>query len=256
MIDGTKLVDWLHQFPPVELWLGQTIGLPVQQLETPEQRWNLVSSIGEPPPLTPQLFLSGREDACAKLKEMVSGTLVQLKLATHFPDQVVDFVSAYLAALDDETRADVAGRWLVVSGADAWNAMASQREKLVLIADSTLDLSGDAGTKLIQKARRSGHAVIFGGAAGGIPDPASAPLRAPRTHQVQQALEQAGYSEERARTLAQKQGESGTQENRGRRIGDRPRFPGHGQAWAGAVPPFLLASRSRVMRPWPAAVLG
>ena len=248
MIDGTKLVDWLHQFPPVELWLGQTIWLPVQQLETPEQRWNLVSSIGEPPPLTPQLFLSGREDACAKLKEMVSGTLVQLKLATHFPDQVVDFVSAYLAALDDETRADVAGRWLVVSGADAWNAMASQREKLVLIADSTLDLSGDAGTKLIQKARRSGHAVIFGGAAGGIPDPASAPLRAPRTHQVQQALEQAGYSEERARTLAQKQGESGTQENRGQATVSR--------AWAGAVPPFLLASRSRVMRPWPAAVLG
>ncbi len=205
VIDGTKLIDWIHQFPPVKLWLAQrTIGPAVQQIETPEQRWSLLRTIGEPPPLTPKLFLTGREEACAKLKQVVAGTAVQLKLDTHFPDHVVDFVCAYLADLDAETRLDAAGRWLVVSGAEAWNAMASQREKLILIADSSLDLSGDTGTKLIQKARRSGHAVIFGGPAGGIPDPASAPLRAPRTHQVREALEQAGYSEERARTLAQR----------------------------------------------------
>lgn len=207
VIDGTKLIDWIHQFPPVELWLAQrTIGVPAQQIETPEQRWNLVRTIGEPPPLTPKLFLTGRDEACAKLKDVVAGTAVQLKLETHFPDQVVDFVSAYLADLDTDNRTDAAGRWLVVSGADSWNAIASQKEKLVLIADSALDLSGETGTKLIQKARRYGHAVIFGGPAGGIPDPASVPLRAPRSRQLREALEQAGYSEERARTLAQRSG--------------------------------------------------
>lgn len=207
VIDGTKLIDWIQQFPPVELWLAQrTLGIPVHHLETPEQRWGLMRSIGEPPPLTPKLFLSGREEASAKLKEVVAGTSVQLKLNTHYPDHVVDFVSAYLADLDAETRTDIAGRWLVVSSAEAWNTMASQREKLILIADSSLDLSGDAGTKLIQKARRSGHAVVFGGPAGGIPDPASAPLRTPQTHQVREALEQAGYNDERARTLAQRSG--------------------------------------------------
>jgi hypothetical protein len=206
-MDGTKLIDWIHQFPPVELWLAQrTIGVHMQQLETPEQRWGLVRTIGQPPPLTPKLFLAGRDEACARLKDVVVGTAVQLKLDTHFPDHVVDFVSAYLADLEAENRADAAGRWLVVSGADAWNEMASQKEKLVLIADSALDLSGETGTKLIQKARRSGHAVIFGGPAGGIPDPGSVPLRAPRAHQVREALEQAGYTEERARTLAQKSG--------------------------------------------------
>lgn len=207
VIDGTKLIDWIHQFPPVELWLAQrTIGVPVPQIETPEQRWSLIRTIGEPPPLTPKVFLAGRDEACARLREVVAGTAVQLKLDTHFPDHVVDFVSAYLADLDDENRADAAGRWLVVSGADAWNAMASQKEKLILIADSALDLSGEPGTKLIQKARRSGHTVIFGGPAGGIPDPASVALRSPRTYHLKEALEQAGYSEERARTLAQKSG--------------------------------------------------
>ncbi|WP_198960079.1 hypothetical protein [Synechococcus sp. BO 8801] len=207
VIDGTKLIDWIHQYPPVELWLAQrTICLPVHQLDTPEQRWNLVRTIGEPPPLTPKLFLTCRDDVCAKLDEVVAGTAVQLKLETHFPDQVVDFVSAYLANLDAENHADAAGRCLVVSGADAWNAICSQKERFILIADSTLDLSGEIGTKLIQKARRNGHAVIFGGPAGGIPDPTSVSLRPPRSHDVREALEQAGYGEERARTLAQKSG--------------------------------------------------
>ncbi len=207
VIDGTKLIDWIHHFTPVELWLAQrTGGLPVPQIDTPEQHWSLIRSIGEPPPLTPKVFLANRDEACGKIKEVFAGNAAQLKLNTHFPEQVVDFVSAYLADLDDETRADAAGRCLVISGADAWNAMATQKESHILIADSTLDLSGELGTKLIQKARRSGHTVIFGGAAGGIPDPTSVSLSAPRSHQLKEALEQAGYSEERARTLAQKSG--------------------------------------------------
>lgn len=207
VIDGTKLIDWLHQFPPVALWLEQkTLGLPTDRIETPEQHWELLRSIGEPPSLTPKVFLAGREEACEKLKEIVAGKAVQLKIDTHYPDQVVDFVCAYLAELDHESRVDAAGRCLVVSGVDAWNTMTVQRENLILIADSSLDLGSDLGTKLIQKARRSGHAVIYGGPAGGIPDPTQVPLRAPRTRQLQEALEHAGYNEERARTLAQKSG--------------------------------------------------
>lgn len=205
VIDGTKLMDWVHSFLSVELWLAQRISnLPGHQIETAEQRWGITRSIGEPPSLTPQVFLSNREEACAKLKEIFDETTVQLKLETHFPDQVVDFVCAYLAALGDETRTDAMGRCLVVSGAEAWNTIVSYRQKHFLVADATLDLSGDAGTKLIQKARRAGHAVIFGGPRGGIPDPASVSLSVPRGHQIRDALEQAGYNEERARALVQK----------------------------------------------------
>jgi hypothetical protein len=207
VIDGTKLIDWVHQFPPVEIWLAQkTIGIPQQQIEIPEQCWSLIRTIGEPPPLVPEVFLAGRDEACAKMEEVVSGTVGQLKLDTHFPDQVVDFVSAYFANLADENRTDAAGRCLVISGAGAWNAIASQRGNLILIADHALDLSGDPGMKLIQRARRAGHAVIFGAPPGGIPNPASAPLRTPSTYQLRDALKQAGYSEERARALTQKSG--------------------------------------------------
>ena len=141
---------------------------------------------------------------CQKIKAVFDGTTVQLKLGGHFPEQMVDFIAAYWADLDSDSRAEASGRCLIVSGAEAWNALVSQRERLILVADSNLDLCGEFGSRLIQKARRSGHAVIFSGPQGGIPDPTSAPLRAPRSHQVKGALEKSGYTEERARVLAQK----------------------------------------------------
>lgn len=207
IIDGTKLIDWVHQFLAVELWLAQKIcGIPPGQIEIPAQHWGVVSSIGEPPPLTPDLFLANRAEACAKLKEVFDGTTVQLKLSTHYPDQVVDFASAYLASLDHESYVDAVGRCLIVLGIDGWNTICNhpQLKNHILIADASLDLSADTGTKLIQKARRAGHTIIFGGSQGGIPDPTSVPLPLPRSHQIKEALEKAGYGEERARTLAQK----------------------------------------------------
>jgi hypothetical protein len=205
VIDGTKLVDWIQQFLPVALWVAQkTNGVPAQQIETPEQHWSMIRTFGEPPPLTTNVFLANRDEACAKLKDVFNGTSVQLKLETHFPNQVVDFVAAYLAALDPETRADASGRCLIVSGLEAWNDIVAQYRNFILVVDPALDLSGDPGTKLIQSARRAGHAIIYGGPQGGIPDPTSVPLRAPQSYQLQEALKEAGYSEERARTLAQK----------------------------------------------------
>jgi len=207
VIDGTKLTDWIHHFPSVELWLAQIIlRQPKLQIETPEQRWSLIRTIGEPSPLTPHLFLANRDEARAKLKEVFAGNVNRLKLETRFPDQVVDFVCACVAELDEESRADVTGRCLVISEVDVWNAIVALREKHILIADSILDLSSEVGMKLIQSAGRAGHAIIFGGALGGIPDPASVPLPAPRIHQIQDALVKAGYREERARILAQKSG--------------------------------------------------
>jgi hypothetical protein len=177
VIDGTKLIDWLRQFPSVELWLAQTMGLPIQQIDTPELRWGVLKSIGDPPPLVPQVFLANRDAACAKLKELFEGNAVQLEIDTHFPDQVVDFVSAYVAGMEEEGRIDVVGRCLVISGIDAWNAIIAHRERHILVADQELDLSGVTGTKLLEKARRAGHSVIFGGIAYSEPIPPLIPTQ-------------------------------------------------------------------------------
>jgi len=207
IIDGTRLIDWVHQFPAVELWLAEIIGgVRAQQIEIPEQRWGVLKSVGEPPPLIPGLFLGNRDQACNKLKEVFDGTSAQLKLVTHFPDQAIDFVCAYLASLDDESRIGIAGRCLIVNENAAWNVVCGQRPGLILIADPALDLNGESGTRIIQKARNGGHAVVFSGPHGGPPDPASIPLPMPSSSQIRVGLGEAGYAEQRARTLAAESG--------------------------------------------------
>lgn len=207
VIDGTKLVDWVLQFPAVELWLRRRIeGPAITGLETPQERWEITRSFGDPPPLTVDLFLANRGEARRKLTELLADITKQLRLETRYPDQVVDFVCAHLMELDEDSRIDAAGRCLIVSSVEAWNTIVAYRAPHVLIADSMLDLSGDLGLRLVQKARRGGHAVISGGPSPGIPDPTTARLPAPQAHEIQAALEKAGYTEGRARTLAHRSG--------------------------------------------------
>ena len=206
IIDGTGLIDWLHRFPAVELWLGAKMGLPAQQIQTPEQRWAELRTIGDPPPLTPHLFLTNRDEACVKVKEVFSGAVPQLQLDTHYPSQVADFVAAYVAQMDENSRIDAIGRCLIISDADTWNTITAFRERHILIADFNLVEDDARGTKLLEKARRAGHTTIIGGQPGGIPHPYRISIPDPDVYQIQNALEKAGYKEERARILAQKSG--------------------------------------------------
>jgi hypothetical protein len=106
-----------------------------------------------------------------KLQEVCSGTTLQLQLDMRYPDQVADFAAAYIVGIDEDARVDAVGRCLIISGADAWNAITALREPHILLADLDLDETDSTGTKLLEKARRARHAVIFGGMPGGIPHP-------------------------------------------------------------------------------------
>lgn len=205
VIDGTKLIEWVHQFIAIELWLAsRTRSLNENQIETLDQSWELLQSIGEPPSLTSELFLANRVDACSKLKELLqSDGTFNLKLTTHFPTEATHFVSAFVASLDEEARRDISSRCVIVSGVDAWNNICTRDENLVLIADPNLDLNSDLGIQLLQKARKANHSVIYSGPKGGLPDPSSIPLPSPRGHHVEEELKKAKYSDERARVLAQ-----------------------------------------------------
>jgi hypothetical protein len=208
IIDGTKLIDWLHQFQPVELWLADIMGLPVQQMQTPEQRWDDLKTIGDPPPLSPNVFLANRDKACEKLREVFSGITLQLKLDTRSPDHIADFIAAYVASLDEEAKVEAIGRCLIISDPDAWNSVTALHEPHILIADFDFDYADSTSARLLEKARKAGHAVIFGGMPGGIPHPNRVSITDPRDYQIKETLVKAGYKEERARTLAQKSGGS------------------------------------------------
>jgi len=204
VIDGSGLVDWLQQFPAVEQWLAASMGLPADEIQSAEQRWDELRTIGEPPPLSPDVFLIGREKARGQVEELFAEKTVQVRLDTHFPDDVVPFACACIAHMDAESRVDVAGRSLVISSAKAWDAITALRQRHILVADFDLDECDTTGARLLEKARRSRHAVVYGGMPGGIPHPNRVSIPGPKGYQIRDALQKAGYNEERARILGQK----------------------------------------------------
>ena len=194
VIDGSGLIDWMHQFPAVGQWLAASMGMPARDIQTLEQRWAELRTIGEPPPLIPDLFLVGREKACARLTDLFGRSADQLRLDTYFPGQVVDFICAHMAAMDDESHADAVGRCLIVSSPEAWNVITTLREAHVLIADFDLDEADASGTRLLEKARRARHVTAYGGLPGGIPHPNRVPIPKQKIHQIGEALQKAGYA--------------------------------------------------------------
>jgi len=171
-------------------------------------------------PVPPDLFLVNRDEACTVLKDFLSQAskiAVPLRFDTRYPNQVPTFIAAYITAMDDESRAEIVGRCLVVSGVKSWHAITAQQGLIehILVAASPLDLSDEGSAQLLQMADKAGHAVIFGGTPGGIPVEWNSKQRSyhsnvalldPRTYQVQEVLEKAGYGVERARSLAQRCG--------------------------------------------------
>lgn len=207
IIDGTQLIDWIRQFMPIELWLaGRIWGREIRHLETPEHRWELLKSYGGPPYLNPEVFLVNRKSTGQRLQEVFKGEISQLKLVTSFPDQAVDFVCAYLASLAEDSRMDISGRSLIVSNLHEWNTLCGQNQNLFLIAGPTLDLSGNEGSIAIQNARNAGHKVILSDLTSSPTDSLSVPLPMPHSHQLKEALRDAGFDEQEAHTLSERCG--------------------------------------------------
>lgn len=206
VIDATQLEHWLSYFPAVDDWLARSMRQAAGDFDTAAHRWDNLRSIGEPPPLQPSLFLVNRDDAKDAVASAISGELSWLQLDTHVPDQVGDFVSACIAAMQDDARHAAESRTIIVGDAEAWRTFVNLREQHVLVAGFDLATEDSQNLRLREAARRASHIVILGGPPGGIPSPSRVALPEPKTDQLAEALRSIGYPEERSRGLAQRSG--------------------------------------------------
>lgn len=202
VIDGSKLVDWARQFPSVAKWFAREMGSPSALIDSAEQRWSELTVIGEPPPLTPDIFIANRGDACKRLDDLFNGAQPHLQLDSRYPAQVADFVSAYLASLEAEVRVERQARCLIASSPESWTEATGLREPHVLVAE--FDMTESDAPRLLATAKKAGHGAVYAGLPGGEPNPFRQSLPNPRQFQIEEALRNAGYGQERARILAQR----------------------------------------------------
>lgn len=205
ILDGARLVKWIEQFPNIQSWLAERMGLALSGFESVEQYWSVLSSFGKPPPLSPHIFTTNRQLACERFQEVLDNLSNQLQIDTHSSRHLADFAAAYVASLPNDARSSAAGRCIIVTDKDTWRFLAQGKQKHILIANFQLDLEdGGDGSYLIQAARSNNHAVVYATPPGGFSETYRVRLPEPTASQLQEQLEKSGYEAERARRLARK----------------------------------------------------
>ena len=174
-------------------------------LSTPREHWDILVSqtISEDPPLPPKLFTEGRENACNALNAIFEGKIQKLFLFAESPNDVADFIAAYIETLDTESAKVYSNRCLIVKEEDAWRGVVEAHRSHILVADPRLGLETEEHADLQTIATRKGHSIVIplcGAWAGGNPEIIK--LRSPSQNQIQRVLEDAGFSNIRSRELA------------------------------------------------------
>jgi hypothetical protein len=206
VIDGIQLCDWLREFPAVGKWLLQRIGLvkALTGFQTPAEHWSHLAQIvsqGDPP-LSPKVFIVGRENACKQLDRLFRREIQQLILAIESENDAEDFVAAFLESLDETTRRAYSNQCLFISDTDAWHTFSKLRVFHTLVASSRLDLA-DSNEQLHLEARARGHGIILsvsGACAHGAET--LVPIMSPSHSLLEKTLLDNGFSRERAVELA------------------------------------------------------
>jgi hypothetical protein len=206
IIDGVKLADWLREFPSVGRWMAKKINLSktLCGLNTPAELWETIQARvrSDDPPLPPRMFIEGRESACAALQALFQGKKQRLLLSAESPEDVEEFVSGFLASIDEETCALYSNRCLFISEEEAWHSFVAIRRSHVLIADPRLGLDSD-NSNLQTLATKKGHAVVIpvcGTLLGENHEIIK--LRSPSQSKLESILTETGYPQIRAKELA------------------------------------------------------
>ncbi len=206
ILDGIQLCDWLREFPAIGKWLAQRIGLVKSStgLRTPAEHWQGLEQLKEQgdPSLPPQVFLTGRDEACKELDRLFKGETQQVILAIESENDAEDFVAAFLQSLDQGTRDEYGSRCLFISEPDAWNTFSNLQTPHVFVANPSLDL-GDSWEQLHIAARARGHRIVFpvlGPTSYGGGD--VVPILSPSRSLLEKALVEGKFRLERAGELA------------------------------------------------------
>jgi hypothetical protein len=204
IIDGTKLVQWLYLFPAIDFWLAERLGIPTLGLSTPALNWKRLRAYGDPP-LSPEVFLNGREEALSRLLQLFEGLTTELRLETRYPEEGVDFVAAALASLEPSAQAAFSGRCLIIDNANTWNSMCSLQTPHVFVATTSLDLE-QSGIELRAQARADRHSTIFAATPSAGWHGNAVRLGERKPQDIETVLVSCGYNQERARLLSDRSG--------------------------------------------------
>jgi hypothetical protein len=202
IIDGVQLADWLRQSPFWGKWFLTKIGKikETKGITLPTEHWARLAKLAgaDDPPLPPQLFLEGREEAVQSLRQLLEGNLEKLYLWAESENDADDFVAAFLASTSDPPPSY--RRCLLISEVDAWHTMVQPTLRQILVAHPRINVDSE---QLLLSAKQRGHGVLMpllGAAAASAPRITA--LKSPSAASIEKVLLAAKFSSARAKLLA------------------------------------------------------
>lgn len=168
ILDGVKLADWLREYPAIGRWIFKKLGLShsIRGFDIPSEHWKIIlgwnNRNNDDPPLPAKLFIAGRENACSALERLFQNKSQsqRLLLSAESPDDVAEFVTGYLASLDDEIRSLYQQKCLLIKDEEAWHSFSELKNPHIFVADPCLGLDSD-NIDLQTIATRKGHSVVI-----------------------------------------------------------------------------------------------
>jgi transcriptional regulator with XRE-family HTH domain len=201
--DSVNLEEWLETAPAVDAWMARLLGRRPDGVIDIEEHWANLSSLAQPS-LVPEVFLASREKEIERLKEWLKGSPSSLAFEASSPTEVIDFLAAYAASLDDSERDRIESRIVIVERAEAWHMLCTSKNSLLLIPRPNLSIEAE----MVAEAVRQGHYVLLCSHRFASERTSKQELSRPYRYELEKALVSSGINEEKASRLAREVGGS------------------------------------------------
>lgn len=186
--DADDLEQWLEMAPGVAAWLAREIGESPEGVDDVAGRWEGIAT-ATTSPLSPSLFLAGRERSIKRLQTWLEGDPSELLFESRSPVEVLDFVCAALTAMPDAEKIAFTSRTVIVGSLTAWRQLRTNIFPTILIVDPLVELSAEE----IGRAITRGHHVLRAVEPRSLRDDGASRLERAGEFAVTQELEKCGY---------------------------------------------------------------
>jgi hypothetical protein len=199
--DCDDLEQWLEVAPSVDAWLARMLGKVPVGVRDISSYWENLAATSDPS-LTQAVFVAGRQKTVDDLYRALSGAPNEITVSAMSLQELRDFVAAIVSSPDDGSTFNTTARAVIVENRDAWDQLAANNYRLVLIPGDRLTLE----KPMVAEAVSKGHHVITQSDYTYFRD--GLEIRLPRADrwELEKALEAAGFKEEQSHRLAREAG--------------------------------------------------
>ncbi len=186
--DCDDLEHWLENAFAVAIWFGEAIDMRPPGVDSLSAKWKAISSSTKHV-LLPSVFVVDRSNTIKSLNNWWREPANWLAIASRSPIEVIDFICAWYASLEEADRSEFESRAVLIEEMQAWKTLRESNFPLMLIVHPSISLEPDELTRATSK----NHHVLIAVESSRKVRTQTVVLERPSQFALAGALEDSGY---------------------------------------------------------------